>query len=400
MIAEDMMKLGKTRSVIREIFEYGNKRKQEIGADNVFDFSLGNPSVPAPDTVKQAILDILDEMDSYELHGYTSAQGDAKVRRTIADYINQKFSAGVTADDIYMTVGAAASLTISIKALATEGDEFITFTPFFPEYRVFVEAAGAELVTVPSREKDFQVEPTRLEAAITEHTKAIILNSPNNPSGVVLSKETIQSICSILENKQKEYGHEIYLITDEPYRELVYDDIEVPYVINYYENTLVCYSFSKSLSLPGERIGYVVVSNRMKQARDVYAAICGAGRALGYVCAPSLFQRVIAKCIGQTSDLSEYKENRDILYQALTKYGYQCVRPDGAFYLFVKAMEADANAFCERAKQYELLLVPGDDFGCPGYVRISYCVPTEQIKQALPAFEKLSKDYGKDEYLL
>ena len=396
MIAQDMMKLGKTRSVIREIFEYGNKRKQEIGADKVFDFSLGNPSVPAPDTVNEAIRDILDEMDSAELHGYTSAQGDAGVRKTIADYINQTYSAGVTADDIYMTVGAAASLTISIKALATEGDEFITFTPFFPEYRVFVEGAGAKLVTVPSREKDFQVDPACLEAAITKHTKAIILNSPNNPSGVVLSKDTIGAICDILEKKQQEYGQEIYLITDEPYRELVYDDIEVPYLINYYDNTLVCYSFSKSLSLPGERIGYIVVSNKMKQAKDVYAAVCGAGRALGFVCAPSLFQRVAARCIGQTSDLSEYKNNRDILYQALTKYGYQCVRPDGAFYLFVEAMEEDANAFCERAKKYELLLVPGDDFGCPGYVRISYCVTTEQIKQALPAFEQLAKEYLTD----
>lgn len=395
MIAEDMIKLGKTRSVIREIFEYGNKRKQEIGADKVFDFSLGNPSVPAPDTVNQAIRDILDEMNSTEVHGYTSAQGDAGVRKTIADDINKNFSAGVTADDIYMTVGAAASLTISIKALATEGDEFITFTPFFPEYRVFVESAGAKLVTVPSREEDFQIDPTCLEAAITKHTKAIILNSPNNPSGVVLSKETIQSICGILEKKQQEYSHEIYLITDEPYRELVYDDIEVPYLINYYENTLVCYSFSKSLSLPGERIGYIVVSNKMKQAKDVYAAVCGAGRALGFVCAPSLFQRVAARCIGQTADLSEYKKNRDILYQALTEYGYQCVRPDGAFYLFVKAMEEDANTFCECAKKYELLLVPGDDFGCPGYVRISYCVTTEQIKRALPAFEQLAKEYRK-----
>ena len=393
MIAEDMMKLGKTRSVIREIFEYGNKRKQEIGADNVFDFSLGNPSVPAPDTVNQAIRDILEEMDSTELHGYTSAQGDAKVRKTIADYINKNFSAGVTADDIYMTVGAAASLTISIKALATEGDEFITFTPFFPEYRVFVEAAGAKLVTVASNEEDFQVNEEHFRAAITEKTKAVIINSPNNPSGVVLSETTIEKLCQVLKDKQEEYGHEIYLITDEPYRELVYDDIKVPYLLNYYDNTLVGYSFSKSLSLPGERIGYIVVSNKMKQAKDVYAAVCGAGRALGYVCAPSLFQRVAARCIGQTADVSVYKKNRDLLYQGLTQYGYKCVRPDGAFYLFVKAMEEDANAFCERAKNYELLLVPGDDFGCPGYVRISYCVTTEQIECALPAFEKLSKEY-------
>lgn len=393
MIAEDMMALGKTRSVIREIFEYGNKRKQEIGAENVFDFSLGNPSVPAPDSVNEAIKDILSELDSTVVHGYTSAQGDFDVRKKIADYINRTHKTNVNADDIYMTVGAAASLTISIKALAVSGDEFITFTPFFPEYRVFVEAAGAKLVTVASNEENFQVDEERFRAAITERTKAVIINSPNNPSGVVLSETTIVKLCQVLKEKQEEYGHDIYLITDEPYRELVYDDIKVPYLLNYYDNTLVGYSFSKSLSLPGERIGYIVVSNKMKHAGDVYAAICGAGRALGYVCAPSLFQRVAARCIGQTADVSVYKRNRDLLYQGLTRFGYKCVRPDGAFYLFVKAMEEDANAFCERAKKYELLLVPGDDFGCPGYVRISYCVTTEQIERALPAFKKLAKEY-------
>lgn len=393
MIAEDMMALGKTKSVIREIFEYGNKRKQEIGAENVFDFSLGNPSVPAPDSVNEAIKDILSELDSTVVHGYTSAQGDFDVRKKIADYINRTHKTNVNADDIYMTVGAAASLTISIKALAVSGDEFITFTPFFPEYRVFVEAAGAKLVTVASNEENFQVDEERFRAAITERTKAVIINSPNNPSGVVLSETTIVKLCQVLKEKQKEYGHDIYLITDEPYRELVYDDIKVPYLLNYYDNTLVGYSFSKSLSLPGERIGYIVVSNKMKHAGDVYAAICGAGRALGYVCAPSLFQRVAARCIGQTADVSVYKRNRDLLYQGLTRFGYKCVRPDGAFYLFVKAMEEDANAFCERAKKYELLLVPGDDFGCPGYVRISYCVTTEQIERALPAFKKLAKEY-------
>lgn len=393
MIAKDMMALGKTRSVIREIFEYGNKRKQEIGAENVFDFSLGNPSVPAPDSVNETIKQLLLEMDSTQLHGYTSAQGDYGVRKTIAEYINRTQGTNVDADDIYMTVGAAASLTISIKALAVPGDEFITFTPFFPEYRVFVETAGAKLVAVASNEEDFQVDIERFCAAVTEKTKAVIINSPNNPSGVVLSEKTIENLCQVLTEKQNEYGHEIYLLTDEPYRELVYDDIKVPYLLNYYDNTLVGYSFSKSLSLPGERIGYIVVSNKMKNAKDVYAAVCGAGRALGYVCAPSLFQRVAARCIGQTSDISVYKKNRDLLYQNLTKYGYHCVRPDGAFYLFVKAMEKDANAFCERAKKHELLLVPGDDFGCPGYVRISYCVTTEQIERALPAFEKLAKEY-------
>ena len=387
------MGLGKKRSVIREIFEYGNKRKQEIGSENVFDFSLGNPSVPAPESVERAIRDILKQEESIVLHGYTSAQGDYKVRETIANYVNSTQNTKVVPEDIYMTVGAAASLTISIKAITLPGDEFITFTPFFPEYGVFVESAGAKLVTVASREEDFQVDFHRFQEAITPKTKAVIINSPNNPSGVVFSEETIQGICKILKEKQKEYGHDIYLISDEPYRELVYDDIKVPYLLHYYDNTFVCYSFSKSLSLPGERIGYIIVSNKMNQAKDVYAAVCGAGRALGYVCAPSLFQKVVARCIGQTADISVYKKNRDLLVDALTKFGFHCVKPDGAFYLFVKALEEDANAFCEKAKKYELLLVPGDDFGCKGYVRISYCVSTEQIQRAIPAFEKLAEEY-------
>lgn len=392
-ISEKMMQLGKKRSVIREIFEYGNKRKQEIGADKVFDFSLGNPSIPAPDCVNQAIIDLVSNTDSVLLHGYTSAQGDAGVRKAIADYTNKTHNTKLGPDDIYMTVGAAASLTISIYALGTPGDEFICFTPFFPEYRVFVESAGCSLVAVPSEDLTFQVDFEKFNEALSKKTKAVIINSPNNPSGVVLREDTIIRLCSILKEKSDEFGHPIYLITDEPYRELVYDDIKVPYLINYYDNTLVGYSFSKSLSLPGERIGYIAVSNRMENNRDVYAAVCGAGRALGYVCAPSLFQRVAARCLGNTGDIAVYKRNRDILLEGLEKAGFTCVHPDGAFYLFVKSMEDDANAFCERAKKYELLLVPGDDFGCPGYVRISYCVTTEQIVNALPAFGKLAGEY-------
>lgn len=395
MISEKMTALGTTRSVIRELFEYGNKRKAEIGAEKVYDFSLGNPSIPAPPSVNQAIRDILDQMDSIEVHSYTSAQGDASVRKAMSDYINKTHGTSLTPEHIYMTVGAAASLTISIHALATPGDEFITFTPFFPEYRVFVEAAGASLVGVKTREKDFQVDAERFLEALTPNTKAVIINSPNNPSGVVFSEDTIVGLCHIMREKSKEYGHPIYLISDEPYRELVYDDIKVPYLINYYENTLVCYSFSKSLSLPGERIGYIAVSDQMEDGKKVYAAVCGAGRALGYVCAPSLMQRVVARCVGQTGDVTAYKKNRDVLYNALTSYGYECVRPDGAFYLFVKAMEEDANAFSEKAKKHELLLVPADSFGCPGYVRISYCVSLKQIEDSLPAFEKLAKEYRK-----
>lgn len=395
MLSQKMYELGSRRSVIREIFEYAKKRSAEIGSENVFDFSLGNPSVPAPARVEETIRGLLDTCDPIALHGYTSAQGDFGVRDTIAKSINRRFGTRLTADSLYMTVGAAASLSICCKALTVPEDEFITFAPFFTEYKVFVEAAGAKLVVVPVREKDFQIDPDEFEARINEHTKGIIINSPNNPSGVVYSADTIETVCDILSRKETEYGHPIYLIADEPYREIVYDGIQVPYLMNYYKNTLVCYSYSKALSLPGERIGYIAVSPDMEEERRVYAAVCGAGRALGYVCAPSLFQRVAAACVEETADLSVYKENRDLMYRSLTEYGYECVRPDGAFYLFVRALEPDAAAFCERAKKYELLLVPGDDFGCPGYVRIAYCVKTEQIINALPAFKKLAEEYGK-----
>lgn len=393
MYTESLVKLGKVRSEIREIFEYGNKRKAEIGAENVFDFSIGNPSVPAPKSVDDAIIDLVNNFDSVALHGYTSAQGDAHVRETIANYINDKFGTNVTANNIYMTCGAAASLTIVMNAILQKDDECIVFTPYFPEYGVFIERTGAKLVEVKSQEKTFQIDMDNFEKAINEKTKAVIINSPNNPSGVVYTVETIEKMCQLLKKKEEEYGHPIFLITDEPYRELVYDDTEVPYVINYYDNTFVCYSYSKALSLPGERIGYIVVSPKMIDEEDAYAAVCGAGRALGYVCAPSMLQRVIEKCISDTSDISIYKENRDLLYNALTKMGFECVYPDGAFYLFVKAMGEDAYEFCEKAKEYELLLVPADSFGIPGYVRVSYCVQTKQIEDALPAFEKLAESY-------
>lgn len=393
MYTESLVKLGKVRSEIREIFEYGNKRKAEIGAENVFDFSIGNPSVPAPKSVDDVIIDLVNNFDSVALHGYTSAQGDAHVRETIANYINDKFGTNVTANNIYMTCGAAASLTIVMNAILQKDDECIVFTPYFPEYGVFIERTGAKLVEVKSQEKTFQIDMDNFEKAINEKTKAVIINSPNNPSGVVYTVETIEKMCQLLKKKEEEYGHPIFLITDEPYRELVYDDTEVPYVINYYDNTFVCYSYSKALSLPGERIGYIVVSPKMIDEEDAYAAVCGAGRALGYVCAPSMLQRVIERCISDTSDISIYKENRDLLYNALTKMGFECVYPDGAFYLFVKAMGEDAYEFCEKAKEYELLLVPADSFGTPGYVRVSYCVQTKQIEDALPAFEKLAESY-------
>ncbi len=395
MLSQEMVKLGTNRSVIRELFEYGKARKAEIGEDKVFDFSIGNPSVPAPACVKEAALDLLQNSDEVIIHGYTSAQGDAGLRQKIAEYVNGQHGTNLTADNFYITVGAAASLTISLKALAEEGDEFITFAPFFPEYRVFVENAGSKLVVVNSNPKDFQIDTKALDEAITPNTKGIILNSPNNPSGVVITEECIQEVCDILRKKQKEYGHEIFLIADEPYRELVYGDVKVPYLMNYYDNTIVCYSYSKSLSLPGERIGYIAVSDKAKDWQLIYAAVCGAGRSLGYVCAPSLFQQVVARCQGATSDVSVYKKNRDILYNALTEYGYRCIKPDGAFYLFVEALEEDANAFAEKAKEQELLLVPADSFGTPGFVRISYCVSTEQIENSLPAFKALAESYQK-----
>lgn len=395
MISEKMYELGSKRSVIREIFEYGKKRKAEIGSDKVFDFSLGNPSVPAPDCVNETIIDLLHTEDPILLHGYTSAQGDFNVRKTIADYVNGKHNTSIEADGIYMTMGAAASLCAGFKAICVPGDEFITFTPYFPEYRVFTEAMGGKLIEVQTDKKTFQIDFDNFKKALNPKTKAVIINSPNNPSGVIFTEESIITLCALLKEKSEEFGHPIYLFSDEPYRELVYDDVKVPYLINYYDNTFVCYSYSKSLSLPGERIGYIIISNKMENNRDVYAAVCGAGRALGYVCASSLFQQVVARCVDKTADVSIYKKNRDLLYNGLTDLGYYCVRPDGAFYLFVQSLEEDAAAFCEKAKKHELLLVPGDDFGTSGYVRIAYCVTTEQIVNSLPAFAKLAEEYKK-----
>ncbi len=393
MISEKMMSLGKKRSVIREIFEYGNKRRAEIGAENVFDYSLGNPSIPAPKEVNDVMVKLLTEKDPVALHGYTSAQGAPAVRQVIADDITARFNINADPNLIYMTCGAAASLTISLNAIINAGDEVITLAPFFPEYRVFAEKAGASFKVVKCRENDFQIDFEALEKAITKNTKAVIVNSPNNPSGVVFGEATIKALAELLDKKQKELGNKIFIIADEPYRELVYGDAVVPYIPEYYDNTLVCYSFSKSLSLPGERIGYIFVSPKIENCEDVYAAVCGAGRALGFVCAPSLLQFTVAECLGKTADISVYDKNRNLLYNNLTEYGFKLAKPDGAFYLFMKSPEPDANAFCEKAKKYELLLVPSDDFGFEGYVRISYCVKTEMIEKSLPAFKQLIEEY-------
>ena len=395
MISQKMYELGSKRSEIRELFEYGLKRKAEIGAENVFDFSLGNPSVPAPECVKEALGHLVANTDPVLLHGYTSAQGAPDVRKACADYVNQTHGTTYTGDNFYMTVGAAASLTISLSAIAEDGDEVIVLAPFFPEYTVFIQQAGMTPVIVKCREEDFQIDFALLEEAITANTKAIIINSPNNPSGAVFSADTISKLADMLSNAEQKYGREIFIIADEPYRELVYDDTTVvPFIPNYYNNTIVCYSFSKSLSLPGERIGYVLVPDTVKDWKSVYFAVCGAGRSLGFVCAPSLFQKIVPHCIGKTADVSVYKTNRDLLCDALGKYGYKVAKPDGAFYLFVKSMDSSASAFCEKAKKHELLLVPSDSFGFPGYVRISYCVSTDMIKKSLPAFEALAKEYN------
>ena len=392
--AEDMYELGSKRSAIRELFEYGKQRAAVVGAENVYDFSLGNPTVPAPDCVNEKIRDLTRTLDSISLHGYTSAQGDVETRQSIADYLNKTYGTKFHADNFYMTMGAAASLSICFRALTTSAeDEFIAIAPFFPEYRVFVEANGAKFVVVPPQTSDFQIDFDAMEKAVNAHTKGIIINSPNNPSGAVYSEETIKQLAELLRKKEKEFGTEIFILADEPYREIVYDGVQVPYVTKYYDNTLVCYSYSKSLSLPGERIGYVLVPDEVAESKAVYAAVAGAGRALGYVCAPSMFQKVVASCVGQTGDVEMYKKNRDLLYDGLTKIGFTCFKPQGAFYLLMKALEPDADAFCEKAKEEDLLIVSATGFGCPGYVRISYCVDYDMICRSFAAFERLYKKY-------
>ncbi|MCI8823504.1 MAG: pyridoxal phosphate-dependent aminotransferase [Lachnospiraceae bacterium] len=392
MLNEQMYGYGSKSSVIRELFAYGLERKKIVGEDKVYDFSIGNPSIPAPKEVKQAILELLEE-PAEVLHGYSPAAGDPKVRQTLADSVNRRFGTHYTADNFYMTAGAAASLSISIKALTNPGDEFITIAPFFPEYEVWVTTAGAELAVVPADTGNFQIDFDALERLIGPKTKGIIINSPNNPSGTVYSEETVRRLAELLEQKEKEYGISIYLLSDEPYREIVYDGVTVPFVPNYYKNTLVCYSYSKSLSLPGERIGYIMVPDEAEDSRRVRAAVAGAGRALGYVCAPVLFQKAVAKCVDVSGDVSAYRRNRDLLYHGLTELGYECVRPQGAFYLFVKALEPDAGAFSEHAKKHDVLVVPSDSFGCEGYVRISYCVSEKTIQDAMPAFARIMEEY-------
>lgn len=393
-LSERMLALGTAKSEIREAFAFAQARAAQVGPENVDDFSLGNPSVPAPDTVRQAICELANTVDPVSLHGYTPAQGDPAVCRALAEGVNAAQGTDYDAGCFYLTAGAAAALSCVLSALGCPGDEFVTFAPYFPEYKVFVESAGGTLVEAPARLEDFQPDFAAFRAALTPRTKGVLLNSPNNPTGAVYSQETIRRLAEILREKSEEYGHPVWLISDEPYREIVYTDTPLPWVPSYYKNTLVCYSYSKSLSLPGQRIGYVLIPREVEAFASVYAAVCGAGRALGYVCAPNLFQRIAARCAGQTADMEIYRENRDLFLTALRSMGYTCAQPDGAFYLFPQTPEPDAAAFCEKARKYDLFLVPGDSFGCPGHVRICYCVPTEQIRRALPKFQKLAEEYG------
>ncbi|MEG2557546.1 MAG: pyridoxal phosphate-dependent aminotransferase [Raoultibacter sp.] len=396
MINEEMYQLGSEPSSIRELFAYGLARKEQIGADNVFDFSLGNPSVPAPDAVREAIVDLAATTAS-SLHGYSPAPGIPSVRRAIAASLNRRFDTAYTADNLYMTCGAAASIDITITALANPADEFIVIAPYFPEYKVWIKSAHAHCIEVAARADDFQLDIEALAAAITPQTRGIIIDSPNNPVGVVYSRETLEALARLLEQRCALYHHPIYLISDEPYREVAYDGIEVAWVPSVYASTIVCYSYSKSLSLPGERIGYILVPPEAADALRLTTAIAGAARALGFVCAPVLFQQVIERCVDVPTDVAAYAANRVLLTEGLSRLGYEYIEPQGAFYLWVKALEPDAVAFAENAKAHELLIVPSDSFGITGWVRIGYCVSGEVIARSLPAFAALAETYRQDD---
>lgn len=389
MINQQMLSLGKNRSSIRELFEYGLRQAQLVGKENVFDYSLGNPSIPAPEAVNEAFVSIIQGTDSLKVHGYTPATGLPETRAAIAEDLNKRFNAAIRPENIFVTCGAAPSLIALFRALASPGDEIMCIAPYFPEYRPFIEANGAVFVPVPPDLQTFQIDLEALSSLISPKTQAIVINSPNNPSGVIYTEETIKGLAAILYEKAAEIGHPIYLISDEPYRELVYDGASLPFLPDFYKDTIICYSYSKSLSLPGERIGYICVPDQVTQSEDVYFAAAGAARASGHVCAPALQQRVIALCTQERPNISAYNENRLCLYEALTSYGYECVRPQGAFYMFIKAPGQNAKAFSEAAKQKNLLVVPGDDFGTPTHFRISTCVSLDMIKRSLPLFKEL-----------
>lgn len=389
MVSETMYALGSKRSCIRELFEYGLRQAKIVGKENVYDFSIGNPSIPSPPEVNEAFISIVRDRDSLSVHGYTTAGGSDEARSAVAADLNARYDAHIKPQNLFFTCGAAPALIAAIRALAVEGAEIMAIAPYFAEYRPFVEANGPNFVAVPADREAFQIRFDELEARITSHTQAIIVNSPCNPSGVVYTRETLERLGEILTRKSGEYGHPIYILADEPYRELSYDGAVPPFIPNIYPNTVVCYSYSKSLSLPGERIGYVCVPDQAEDSGRVYAAVAGAARVLGHVCAPSLQQLVVAKCAAARPDLGAYDRNRTALYEALTEYGYRCVKPTGAFYMFIQAPGGDAQAFSDRAKEKNLLVVPGGDFGCPDFFRVSTCVDYDMIQRSLPVFKEL-----------
>ena len=394
MIADKMKNMVANSSAIRAMFEEGNRLAGIYGAENVFDFSLGNPNVPAPEAVKNAIIEIVSEEDPIVLHGYTNSNcGYADVREAVADSLNERFDTHFEGKNIVMTVGAAGGLNVILKALINPGDEVIAFAPYFGEYRSYTNNYDGVLVEISPNTVDFQPKLDEFEQKITPKTKAVIVNNPNNPTGVVYSEETIKKLAAIMEAKQKEFGTDIVLISDEPYRELAYDGVEVPYLTKYYDNTVVGYSYSKSLSLPGERIGYLVIPDELKDSEEVLSAANVATRILGFVNAPTLQQKVVEKCLNEKTDLSFYDRNREDLYNGLKECGFECIKPQGAFYLFVKSPVPNEKEFCEAAKKYNILIVPGSSFACPGYVRLAYCVSHETIVNSLPKFKELAKEY-------
>ena len=395
MLNQTAYSLGANRSCIRDLFEYGRARAAVVGDENVFDYSLGNPSIPSPAAVDEAVRQILLDTPTLQVHGYTSAVGDAATRQAIADDLNRRYDAGCRGENFFLGCGAAPELVAVFTALAVPEGELLAIAPYFPEYKPFAQAAGLNFRVVPPDVPEFQIKLDAVEAMLTPHTQAVLINTPNNPSGVVYTQKTLEALGALLTQKSREYGHPIYLISDEPYRELAYG-VEVPFVPLIYPNTVVCYSYSKSLSLPGERIGYIYVPDSAADSRALYAAVAGAARSAGHVCAPSLWQKVIARCAGLRPDLQAYDRNRRALYEGLTAMGYEMAKPDGAFYLFIKAPGGDANAFSEKAKERDLLLVPGDGFGCPGYFRICYCVSYDMIQRSLPVFRALINKSGTD----
>ena len=396
MFNQHYVDMTKKESVIRKIFMYGRERAAVVGADNVFDYSLGNPSVAAPEDFDKAVIELSSKMDSLTLHGYSPNLGNDKARKTIAESLNRRFGLNYTEKNIFMAIGAAGALAHAMRAVVEpgRGDEILTFAPHFPEYGPYVAGTGAKLCVVKADTESFQINFDELEKCLNENTRAVLINSPNNPSGIVYSSKTISRLASILEDRQKQYGHSIYIISDEPYRELVFSDTaDAPFIAKFYANTMICYSFSKSMSLPGERIGYIAINTEADDFDVAVATFAQISREIGHNCPASLIQLAVSEVIDQTSDISVYEKNANILYEALTSYGYSIVKPGGTFYMFPKCLEEDAVAFCERAKKYDLLLVPSDSFGCPGHFRMAYCIPTEKVVRSLPLFKKLAEEY-------